>query len=81
MKSDLLRMDYINGLPQPFIGRQLGGWEWPIYEICVETGCITMDVCGKLQPTHIGEFTAFIDASGVVHSADDFYNEEEKWKT
>src|SRR5689334_8040166 len=36
--SDRLDMAYINSLPQPLIGREIGGWKWPIYDICVETG-------------------------------------------
>lgn len=73
MAGDLLDMAYINSLPQPFIGRALGGWEWPIYDIDVQTGLLRIDVCGLLEAKHISDFTAFRDSAGVTHSADGFY--------
>lgn len=79
--ADLLDMDYINSLPQPFLGRMLGGAEWPIYDIEVETGLIRIDVCGKLDVKDIGDFTAFRDDTGVWRSSEAFYadaNEEER---
>ncbi len=72
---DKLDMAYINSLPQPFIGRELGGFEWPIYDICVETGLIRIDVMGKLSIKHISDFTAFRDEAGTTHSADAFYSD------
>ena len=75
-KEDLLDMRYINSLPQPFIARFLGGWEWPVYDIDVETGLMRIDVVGKLQVTHIGEVTHFRDAEGVEHVVDSLYLEE-----
>lgn len=72
---DLLRMDYINSLPQPFLVTLIGGDEWPIHDIDVETGLIRIDVCGKLQAMHIGEATAFTDMDGVKHDAESFYSD------
>lgn len=73
--SDLLRMNYINSLPQPFIAKCYGGSEWPVYDIDVETGLLRLDVVGKLDVSHIGNVRAFVDAEGVEHDADDFYLE------
>ena len=73
---DLLRMDYINNLPQPFIAHFCGGYEWPIYDIDVETGLLRIDVAGKLQVKHISEVIYFIDIEGVRHDAETFYQEE-----
>ena len=73
MNRDLLDMDYINSLPQPFVGRQLGGTWWPINDFEVETGLLRIDVCGLLQVSHISEFTAFRDGNGVAHPAEGFY--------
>lgn len=73
--SDILDMDYINSLPQPFIGRQLGGWWWAVHDFEVQTGMMRIDVCGLLQVTHIGEFTAFRDGSGIEHDAEGFYSD------
>jgi hypothetical protein len=73
--SDTLDMDYINSLPQPFIGRELGGWEWPINDFEVGTGLLRIDVCGLLEVKHIADFTMFRDANGVEHSAEGFYSD------
>lgn len=73
--SDLLRLDYINSLPQPFIARMIGGSEWPVYDLDVETGLMRLDVCGKLDISHIREVSTFTDASCVVHDADSFYSD------
>lgn len=75
--NDLLRMDYINSLPQPFIIQQYDGWKWPLESIDVETGCLRFDVCGKLQVSHISDVRLFIDADGCEHDPDDFYLEEQ----
>lgn len=72
---DSLDMNYINSLPQPFIGRELGGWEWPINDFEVETGLLRIDVCGKLQVKHISDFTHFTDGNGVARKADAFYSD------
>jgi len=71
--SDLLRMDYINSLPQPFIATFYGGDEWPIYDIDVETGLIRIDVVGKLQVNDIGDVNFFTDEAGNKHDSDTFY--------
>lgn len=79
--GDLLDMDYINSLPHPFLGRMLGGAWWPIYDFEVQTGLVRIDVCGKLDVKHIGDFTAFRDGAGVERSSAAFYtdaNEEER---
>lgn len=64
--ADLLRMDYINSLPQPFYVRLLGDKNtmWPVESICVETGCARIDVIGKLQSVHVGDFSFMITADG-----------------
>jgi hypothetical protein len=79
--GDKLDMAYINSLPQPFMGRTLGGWWWPINDFEVQTGLIRIDVCGKLEVKEIGDFTAFRDGAGVERGAEAFYvdaNEEER---
>lgn len=79
--GDTLDMAYINSLPQPFMGRTLGREWWPIYDFEVQTGLIRIDVCGKLEVKHIGDFTAFRDGAGIERSAEAFYvdaNEDER---
>jgi hypothetical protein len=73
--SDLLRLDYINSLPQPFTARLAGGDDWEVDLICVETGGMTINVCGLCQNTHIGEVLYFLDADGTRHDSDSFYSD------
>jgi hypothetical protein len=73
MRTDLLELDYINSLPQPFIVHFCGGDEWPVHDIDVETGLIRIDVCGKLAVRHIGEVKHFTDADWHEHDAESFY--------
>lgn len=71
--GDKLRLDHINSLPQPFTGVFIGGDEWPIEDIDVQTGLLRIDVGGKLQVMHIAEVRHFVDANGVAHVAESFY--------
>jgi len=71
--SDILRMDYINSLPQPFMARMAGGDSWPVYDIEVETGLIRLDICGLLQISSMGEVIEFTDIDGGKHTPDSFY--------
>lgn len=71
--ADLLRMDYINSLPQPFIAHLYGNREWPVHDIDVETGLLRIDVCGLLDVKHISDVRFFRDMDGVEHDADSFY--------
>ena len=73
--EDLLRMDHINSLPQPFIARLWGDDEWPVEFICVETGCMRIDVVGKGQNMHIGDVKCFIDVDGEEHDTETFYTD------
>lgn len=74
--GDLLRLDYINSLPQPFIATMIGGSRWPVHDICVETGLMRLDVCGKLDVTHISDVRSFTDCDGGEHDPDSFYAED-----
>jgi hypothetical protein len=72
MACDLLNMDYINSLPQP-----LWDGDWPVAVIDVETGLYYIDVCGLIEMRHIGECVTMTDATGKVHSVEDFYLNQE----
>lgn len=78
--NDLLRLEFINSLPQPLWVRQWGrdSFDWSLYEICVETGLISIDVCGKLDKLHIGDVAQFKDDSGTVYDAEVFYSDYEE---
>jgi len=75
---DLLKMDFINSLPQPLLATLYGDKDckWEINDIDVETGLLRINVCGKLQIMHIGDVNFFTDMNGDIHDADDFYNEK-----
>jgi len=77
--SDLLRMDFINSLPQPLWIRQWGDKEfmWPVQDLCVESGIVRIDVCGLLQAMHISDIAEFKDDSGAIHDAETFYSDYE----
>ncbi len=73
--SDRLKFDELNKLPLPIICRFIGGSEWPLYDIDVETGFMRIDVCGKLDKKHFVDVTHLTDADGIKHEADDFWHE------
>jgi hypothetical protein len=78
VKADLLNIDFINNLYQPLWIRQWGDKEflWPVYDICVLTGLIRIDVCGKLQAMHFSDIAEIKDDSGNIYEAEEFYLEQ-----
>lgn len=77
--ADLLRMDYINSLPQPFIadlGPMMG--RWPVETIAVDAPSVRIDVCGLLQVISMSDVRQFIDAAGVIHDPDTFWSDYEE---
>lgn len=77
--TDLLRMDFINSLPQPLWTRQWGDKEfmWPVQDLCVESGIVRVDVCGLLQAMHVSDIAEFKDDSGTIYDAEVFYSDYE----
>lgn len=77
--SAVLRMNYINSLPQPFLVRFCGdksAW-WPVYDFEVQTGLMRIDVCGRLQVKRFGEVMEIRDGNDQPHDPDTFYSEDE----
>ena len=75
---DLLRMDFINALPQPLLIRQWGcGIWWPVHDIGVDAALVRIDVCGLLQPIHFSDCASIKDAEDVEHDPDTFYSDYE----
>lgn len=72
IQGDRLRMDYINSLPQPLTAVMIGGDKWPVEDICVQTGLVRCDICGKLQRYHFEDVRNFIDDEGAVHDPGTF---------
>lgn len=75
--TDVLRMDHINSLPQPFFVRQYGSRDcwWPVHDVEVRTALVRIDVCGKLQVISFGDVAEIQDATGQSHDPDTFYAE------
>lgn len=72
--TDVLRMDHINSLPQPFLVRFCGDkWWWPVNDFEVGTGLMRIDVCGLLQVKSFGEVMEIRDGDGTPHDPDSFY--------
>jgi hypothetical protein len=76
VNTDLLNMQALNALPQPFMARFCGGDTWPVYDIEVETGLMRIDVCGKLQVMLFADVMELTDCDGVKHDPDSFYLED-----
>lgn len=73
--ADILRMDYINSLPQPFIANLVGKSRWPVHDICVNSALLRIDVCGLLEVKSFGDVIYLEDADGVIHDAETFYSD------
>ena len=76
--GDLLDMDWINSLPQPFFARRYGAgdeWWWPVNDFEVETGLFRIDVVGKLEAWHISDAARIRDGLGREYRCDAFYSD------
>lgn len=73
--GDKIDMEKFNKLPGPVTARMLGGSEYWIETLDVQTGCMRIDVCGQIDHTHFGEVTLLIDQDGNEHDPDDFWLE------
>ena len=77
--ADMLRIDHINSLPQPLYVRTGNkDWWWPVETLCVETGCMHIDVMGKLDRMHFGDVFEVRDEAGETHDPATFYSD---WKS
>lgn len=76
--TDMLRLEFINSLPQPFMARFCGDtlW-WPIHDFEVRCALVRIDVCGKLQVKGFGEVMEIRDGDGATHEPDTFYTDYE----
>jgi len=71
--NDLLKTE---PLQRPLMARL--GKDDPLYDVIfidVETGASRIDVCGKSQNVHFGDFWVLEDWDGNKFDPDDFYNE------
>lgn len=77
--ADVLRMDYINSLPQPFFVRLIGDktFNWPVHDFATDVGLFRIDVCGLLEVKSMSDAAEFRDAEGTIHDAETFYSDYE----
>ena len=73
--GDKLNAKKFNSLPSPVTARMLGGSEYWIETLCVQTGCMRIDVCGMIDLTNFDSVTMLVDADGNEYEPDDFYLE------
>jgi hypothetical protein len=76
--ADVLNMAFINSLPLPILGRDLGkgDWWWPVNDFEVSSGMCRIDVCGLLEVRWTTDFSLFRDGDGVDHDPDTFFADE-----
>lgn len=71
--GDLLKMKEFNALPSPVTARMMGGGEHWIESLCVQTGCMRLDVSGQIDLSEFVMVKTLIDADGNEHNPDDFW--------
>lgn len=76
--ADLLNLEKINSLLHPLQVKLIGGDSWELLYVCVETGCLTINVCGMLQHGHIEDVSKLIDGDGTEYDIDEFYSDYEE---
>tara|TARA_R110000744_G_scaffold332082_1_gene437492 strand:+ start:1194 stop:1427 length:234 start_codon:yes stop_codon:yes gene_type:complete len=77
MACDILKEGFINS--RQWMVQLIGDESrFDLHQICIQTGCLTFDVCGKSQGGHIGDVSKFIDWDGNEFEIDDFYIEYSK---
>lgn len=75
--ADILDVDKFNSLPHPLMAVLWGCDSGITIEtVCVETGCMRLDVMGQIDLSHFDNVKAVIDGDGVKHDADDFWLED-----
>ena len=74
--ADILDMEKFNSLQGPVTARLFGGDEYWVETLCVQTGCMRLDVCGKIDFSHFDEVSMLVDINGDEHDPDDFWIED-----
>ena len=73
--ADLLRMDYIRSLEPLMVSMGVNDTFYDLETLCVQTGLLRYDVCGKLDRGHIAEVYQFKDWDGNTYEPDEFYTD------
>lgn len=73
-KNDILDIDKFNALPHPvtaiLYGDTSGYW---IETLCVQTGCMRLDVMGQIDLCHFDSVKQLVDIDGGKHDPDEFW--------
>jgi len=64
--GDILDGFKFNSLPSPVTAKMLGGSEWCIEALDVQTGAMRLDVCGKIDLSHFSEVIELIDIKHIL---------------
>jgi len=73
VKGDIIDIAKFNSLPAPVTAVLFGGSKYWIDTLCVQTGCMSIDVCGMLDKSHFSDVKQLIDIDGGIHDPDDFW--------
>jgi hypothetical protein len=71
--GDMLDIKKFNLLPGPVTAKMIGGGDYWIETLDVQTGLMRVDVCGMIDLTEFSMVDWLVDASGEKHDPDDFY--------
>ena len=71
--GDILDGLKFNSLPGPVTAKLVGGGEFWIEALDVQTGCMRLDVCGQTDLSCFGDVFELIDGDGEKHDPDDFW--------
>ena len=71
--GDILSMEKFSALPHPIVGKMMGGGEWEIETVCILTGIMRLNVCGKIDLEDFSMVKTIVDANGDEHDPDDFW--------
>lgn len=73
LPEDMLDIKKFNSLPGPVTARIVGGGEYWIETLCVQTGLMRLDVSGQIDFNEFAMVAMLIDSNGIEHDPDDFY--------
>ena len=71
--ADKYNMDFINSLGPLMVKTWGDETTYALYVFCIETGCMTMNVCVKPQNLHFDDVKEFVDWNGDTYDPDGFY--------
>lgn len=71
--GDILDIKKFNELPSPVTAKLIGGGEYWIETLCVQTGAMRIDVCGMIDHMEFIDVLELIDINGKQYNPDDFW--------